>query len=104
MGVIVANVLAQSGFNPFQHPEHVAALGDRAVFRAIIYLVDGRFMALVSILFGIGFGLQVQRAASRGEPLLPRYARRLLVLAAIGPKGKSYSSAAPRPPVCGVGL
>ena len=43
--------------------------------------VDGKFYSIFSLLFGIGFGLQLARG---GEAAVPRFNRRLLVLLAIG--------------------
>nr|WP_307774151.1 DUF418 domain-containing protein [Luteimonas salinisoli] len=46
-------------------------------------LVDGTAITLFSVLFGVGFAMQMQRAA--GQPgRVRRYVRRLLVLLAIG--------------------
>jgi len=46
--------------------------------------VDGKFYSLFSLLFGLGFALQLQRAEQRGGDALPTYKRRLRVLMAIG--------------------
>ena len=83
-GVVTANMLAGSGFNPFAHPEQISAPIDHAVFWAMDVLVSGKFMALFSLLFGVGFGLQLRRAADRGTVLVPRYIRRLAGLFLIG--------------------
>lgn len=47
-------------------------------------LVNIKFITLFSLLFGLGFMLQLERARARGAGGIARYARRLLVLAAIG--------------------
>ena len=43
--------------------------------------VDGKFYSVFSLLFGIGFGLQLSRG---GDAMLPRFRRRLRILLAIG--------------------
>lgn len=47
-------------------------------------LVNIKFITLFSLLFGLGFALQIERARARGAGGIARYARRLVVLAAIG--------------------
>jgi uncharacterized protein len=47
-------------------------------------LVNIKFITLFSLLFGLGFALQLERARARGAGGIARYARRLVVLAAIG--------------------
>lgn len=46
--------------------------------------VSIKFITLFSLLFGLGFSLQIERARARGASGIARYARRLLVLAAMG--------------------
>jgi uncharacterized protein len=47
-------------------------------------LVDGKFYSLFSLLFGIGFAVQLQSATARGDVRLRTYRRRLWVLLGIG--------------------
>jgi len=47
-------------------------------------LVNIKFITLFSLLFGLGFALQLERARARGAGGIARYARRLVVLAGIG--------------------
>lgn len=47
-------------------------------------LIDGKFYALFSLLFGAGFALQLERLARRGQDGLRIYRRRVLVLLSIG--------------------
>jgi uncharacterized protein len=44
-------------------------------------LVEGKFYSIFSLLFGIGFGLQLRRGS---EDAIPRFKRRLRILLAIG--------------------
>jgi len=74
-GILLANVLVFFGI--FMIPESrdpVARFVERV-------LVDGKFYSIFSLLFGIGFGLQLARG---GEAALPRFKRRLRVLLGIG--------------------
>lgn len=58
--------------------------GNRAVDWLIYVLVQGKFMPLFSLLFGMGFALMLQRAEARGQSVTGTYARRLLALLGIG--------------------
>lgn len=57
---------------------------DRIVDAAICILVQGKFYLLFSLLFGMGFGVMMQRAAARGHAFGVVYLRRTLALLAIG--------------------
>jgi uncharacterized protein len=47
-------------------------------------LTNGKFWTLFSMLFGLGFALQVNRAAASGSRFAPVYVRRLLILLLFG--------------------
>jgi uncharacterized protein len=55
---------------------------DRAVDGLILALLQGKFILMYSFLFGLGFALQLERAADR--PFAARYYRRLLGLLLFG--------------------
>lgn len=57
---------------------------DAFVAEAMTWLVNIKFITLFSLLFGLGFALQLERAQRRGQAGVGRYVRRLLVLLAIG--------------------
>jgi uncharacterized protein len=57
---------------------------DSVVGAAVNLLVDYKFYSLFSILFGLGFALQLSRATGRGQNVLPTYVRRLAILFAMG--------------------
>jgi len=59
----------------------VLAWADWAIFDA---LVDMKFLTLFSVLFGIGFALQGERIAGRGERFAEIYLRRVFILALLG--------------------
>jgi uncharacterized protein len=83
-GILLANVLAFFGW-AFIPTERAAALPSAAwdawADRASHVLVEGKFYSTFSLLFGIGFGLQLMRG---GEASLPRFRRRLRILLGIG--------------------
>jgi uncharacterized protein len=57
---------------------------DRALAFAQEWLVESRFYTLLCFLFGIGFGIQLLRAAERRQSLQRTYVRRSAALLAIG--------------------
>lgn len=57
---------------------------NRAVDWLIYVLVQGKFMPLFSLLFGMGFALMMDRARQRGQDGAGVYVRRLLALLGIG--------------------
>ena len=83
-GILFANVLVFFGL-VFLPAERAAALptaeADVVVRFLERVLVEGKFYSIFSLLFGIGFGLQLARG---GEAALPRFRRRLRILLAIG--------------------
>lgn len=83
-GILLANVLVFFGL--FVMPaDRAAALPTAARDAVALFLdkvlVDGKFYSVFSLLFGIGFGLQLARG---GDAALPRFKRRLRILLAIG--------------------
>lgn len=85
-GVLLVNLKSLSLYGLLPKAERNAlpsAAFDRVADLATAALVDGTAITLFSILFGVGFAMQMQRAA--GQPgHVQRYVRRLLVLLAIG--------------------
>ena len=83
-GILLANVMVFFGLI-FMPPDRVAALPTAAADRVASFLervfVDGKFYSIFSLLFGIGFGVQLSRG---GEAALPRFRRRLRILLGIG--------------------
>lgn len=51
---------------------------------ALAFFVTRKFLTLFSLLFGLGFAVQLMRAEARGADAIPTYIRRLLVLLVIG--------------------
>ena len=87
-GVCLANLFTgfclwgEEGATP---PARLAtAATDPATAFLIRALVDGKFYSLFSLLFGVGFAVQLQGATARGDTQLRSYKRRLWVLLGIG--------------------
>jgi len=83
-GILFANVLVYFGLT-FMPPDRIAALPTAAADHVADFLwrvfVDGKFYSVFSLLFGIGFGVQLARG---GDAALPRFRRRLRILLGIG--------------------
>ena len=86
-GILLLNLASFSGV-AFMTPEMMAASPtaafDLPVAGLTIWLGYGKFYSLFSLLFGIGFSLQLEAAGRRGDTQLRVFRRRLLVLLAIG--------------------
>lgn len=83
-GILLANVLVFFGLI-FMPPDRIAALPSASADRIAAFFervfVDGKFYSVFSLLFGIGFGIQLTRG---GDAALPRFKRRLRILLGIG--------------------
>jgi len=83
-GILLANVMVFFGLT-FMPADRMAALPTVAADRVASFLervfVDGKFYSTFSLLFGIGFGVQLSRG---GDAALPRFKRRLRILLGIG--------------------
>ena len=86
-GIFLLNLGVFSGF-VFMPPDLVGASPtaalDLPVAGLTFWLGYGKFYSLFSLLFGIGFSLQLAAARRRGDSRLRVFRRRLLVLTAIG--------------------
>lgn len=86
-GVLLMNMAAFSGI-VFMSPEQLRALPTAAVdlpaAALMVWLTYGKFYSIFSLLFGIGFALQLDAALRRGDMRLTLFKRRLLVLLGIG--------------------
>ena len=86
LGILTANMISFTGFFFIPDAERGRMLGaefDDAAELLLEWLVIGKFYALFSLLFGIGFAIQIGRLEQRGEGA-GRYLRRLGVLLLIG--------------------
>ena len=86
-GILLLNLASFTGF-VFMTPEMMAASRtaalDLPVAGLTIWLGYGKFYSLFSLLFGLGFSLQLAAAERRGDSRLILFKRRLLVLLLIG--------------------
>ena len=73
-------------FNYYESTPVGAEPGAIAAFleRFIGAFVEERFYGIFGILFGVGFAVQLERATARGASFLPRYFRRLAMIAVFG--------------------
>lgn len=86
-GILLANILYWSGWGAMTEEQRIAFAGREAVtwqYRFHHLLVDGKFYTIFSLLFGVGFALQIARLSARGMEGLRVYRRRVLVLLGIG--------------------
>jgi uncharacterized protein len=61
-----------------------SSASDKLAFAVMQVFVESKSWTLFSLLFGLGFALQLERAHAAGFPILPTYLRRLAVLFALG--------------------
>ena len=87
LGVMIANMAYHSG-HWFLSPEKQAALSfyhfGELVTWIVHFVTEGKFYSIFSLLFGIGFGLQIQRAMEKEQPFSARVSGRLLTLLLFG--------------------
>ena len=83
-GILLANVLVFFGLT-FLSADRIAAMPTAAADRVAMFFehafIDAKFYSIFSLLFGIGFGVQLERG---GDAALPRFRRRLRILLGIG--------------------
>ncbi len=85
-GILVANMVAFIGFSFLSETQRSATIGsafDDVAELLLEWLIVGKFYSIFSLLFGIGFAIQLERLERRGEGA-GRYLRRLAVLFLIG--------------------
>lgn len=86
LGILLVNMALfrepiQATFNVL--PADMAPL-DQAATWFVGFFATSKFYTLFSLLFGLGFWLMLSRVRERGEPFVPLYLRRLLVLLGFG--------------------
>ena len=89
LGIFLVNmplyVAPSAGFFDWENNALWSDTADRLATLFIYIFAQGKFYTLFSFLFGLGFGVQMLRAAERHSPnFLSTYRRRLFVLLAIG--------------------
>src|SRR5262249_28957866 len=87
LGILISHVPDFSGWN-FMTPVQQAALDHLGVDGAAAalqeFLIRGKFYSLFSLLFGVGFAVQLESASRRSANFARHFARRLAVLFVIG--------------------
>lgn len=87
LGILLANMMVFSGW-VFLSPEQQAALAGTLpaeISKFLFYLLlDGKFYTVFSLLFGIGFAVQLERLSARRTDAVRIYTRRLFGLLLIG--------------------
>lgn len=78
-GVLLVNMYNFGAFSPIW-----TATADRVAFSLMHLFFETKSWRLFSLLFGIGFALQLEGARARGTGFVPAYLRRILVLFCIG--------------------
>ena len=87
LGILVSHVPAFSGYEflPATQQTALDALGiDRGLTALCDFLIRGKFFSLFSLLFGIGFSVQLEAARRRGAHFARHFTRRLAVLFVFG--------------------
>lgn len=86
LGIILANIVIFTGAELMSEEERASQFGHAAAWYveyAIEWLVSGKFYTTFSLLFGIGFAIQLQRLEAAGRSV-SLYVRRLLILFLFG--------------------
>jgi len=83
-GILLANLEGFTGAYLLTPAETAAQPMTRAVLFLINWFIEGKFYALFSMLFGMGFALQIARAQQAGATFLPLWYRRMAALTVIG--------------------
>src|SRR6056297_3852756 len=85
-GIFLANIRVFSGWEYLDTGQRAELSGD--VYHLLDFLhlavIDGKFYTLFSLLFGIGFALQLHRLQGRGAAATRIYLRRTAILLAFG--------------------
>lgn len=84
-GIFGTNMVAASlNWGKYDQPYFGLGQWDKTFEWLVSALVEGKFYSIFSLLFGIGFGLQLSRHHSAGRDGLPLFKRRLWGLVGIG--------------------
>ncbi len=87
LGILTANLPVFAGWVFYSWNEMAAFAGkdvSETYDQLIKFFIDGKFYTIFSLLFGIGFTLQLDRLEKRGAAGIAVFRRRMLVLLAIG--------------------
>lgn len=83
-GILLANIFwwfnGLAFFDSAHRSEMTTAPLDAATYHFVRFFVTGKFPALFTLLFGLGFAIQIMRAEERGASIVPTHLRRMLAL------------------------
>ena len=85
-GILAANIRGFAGpaVAYFQPSIMWPGFADRLAQAFVDTFIQGKFITIFAVLFGVGFAVQLSRAEARGAKFGAYYVRRLLLLAAFG--------------------
>jgi uncharacterized protein len=86
-GILLGNIPFFMGYYYMSSQQQAMlplADADKVTILLIHFFIDGKLYTLFSLLFGIGFSIQLSRSSEKGQSFLPYYLRRLTVLFFIG--------------------
>lgn len=83
-GVLIGNMVLYSGRFTRRGPAPDASTLDQIAGWFLEIFVQSKAQTLLTLLFGLGFAIQLLRAEERGEPATGLHVRRLVVLLALG--------------------
>ena len=84
-GILVINamsIMAVEGSTPAFTVD--LSVPERLLQDLILFFIESKFFTLFSLLFGIGFAIQIQSAERQGTAFLPRISRRMIGLLVFG--------------------
>ena len=86
LGIFAANIRFFSGWEFLDDEKRTALSGEGYAMWDFLHLalIDGKFYTLFSLLFGIGFALQLSRLEQRGATATKIYLRRTFILLGFG--------------------
>lgn len=86
LGIFAANIRFFSGWDFLSEEARIALSGETYPIWDFLHLalIDGKFYTLFSLLFGIGFALQLSRLEGRGAAATQIYLRRTFILLGFG--------------------
>lgn len=81
LGILFVNILSFSGIESLKHSD--STIGQSTIYWFVQFFIKGKFISLFSILFGIGFAMQISRF-QKSEGGIGLYWKRMFVLFVFG--------------------
>lgn len=83
-GILLVNMPLYSAPASYMRANAWPSVPDHIAKGLIVFLAEGKFYSLFSLLFGLGLAVQMLRTEARGTRFVPLYLRRLTILLVIG--------------------